>query len=198
MPKIVSLSTIPRSQFDKLKKSFSCKNEQLEQHIKQYAFSHQKEGLFQTYFFVDDENTYLGYISVAIATIERKEIDEEIGIPASIQYSIPALKVTRLCTFDGNCRQGIGKALMAYANILAVIQQSKMGCRAIIVDSKTEAIDFYKALGFVEIDKEENSDTMFMVNDILKPSELKDLIPQMIEFCEMYQQNELIDILESI
>ena len=87
---------------------------------------------------------------------------------------------------------------MAFANILAVVQQTKVGGRAIIVDSKPEAVGFYESLGFVKIDKEEDSDTMFMVNDILKPAELQDVIPQMIEFCELYHQNDLIDILKNI
>jgi hypothetical protein len=53
MPSIISLNNISRSKFDRLKKSFSCENSELEKHIKQYAFNHQKEGLFQTYFYVD-------------------------------------------------------------------------------------------------------------------------------------------------
>ncbi|MDQ7061448.1 MAG: hypothetical protein Q9M43_10095 [Sulfurimonas sp.] len=53
---------------------------------------------------------------------------------------------------------------------LAVVQQKTVGCRALIVDSKSEAIEFYKRFGFIEIDKEENSETMFMVFDIAKPS----------------------------
>ncbi len=198
MPKIVSLSTIPRSKYDKLKTSFLCKNEQLDKHIKQFAFSHQKEGLFQTYFFIDDKETYLGYISVSIATIERDKIDDELDIPASIKYSIPALKITRLCTFDGFCGNGVGKTLMAFANILGAVQQTKMGCRALIVDSKKEAVSFYTELGFVEVGEEEDGETIFMVYDLLKPSELTQVIPNMIAFCEQYHQDELIEILALI
>ena len=34
MPSIISLSDIARSKFDRLKKSFSCKNDELKKHIK--------------------------------------------------------------------------------------------------------------------------------------------------------------------
>lgn len=196
MPKIVSLSSIPRSQYDKLKKSFSCKNEELQKHIKQFAFSHQKEGLFQTYFMVDNDENYLGYISVALATIQREDINDEIDIPDSIGYSIPALKITRLCTFDNYCNLGVGKALVAFANVLAIVQQCKIGCRAIIVDSKSDAVGFYTNLGFIEIAKEENSDTIFMVNDILKIKDLQESLPSIINFCNTYEQNDLVPILE--
>ena len=195
MPSIISLSTLTRSRYDKLKKSFSCTNEHLEKYIKRNAFSHQREGLFQTYFYVDDDGNYLGYISLSPATIEREEAEDTLDIPEAIKYSIPAIKITRFCTFDGHCRKGVGKALILFTNILAVIQQKSIGCRAIIVDSKTEAISFYEKVGFVKIDKEENSDTMFMVYDLLQPKELTDVIPSMIEFCKLYKQTEFIDIL---
>ena len=195
MPSIISLSDIARSKFDRLKKSFSCKNDELEKHIKQYAFNHQKEGLFQTYFYVDDNDNFLGYISVAVATIERTIIEDELDISSSIKYSIPAIKITRLCVFDDFCSKGVGTLLMTFANILAVVQQKKVGCRALIVDSKPEAIDFYKRFSFVEINKEENSETMFMVSDIAKPSEIKNIIDDMIEFCEVFKQDDLVVIL---
>ncbi|UCM99318.1 GNAT family N-acetyltransferase [Sulfurimonas sp. SWIR-19] len=195
MPSIISLSDITRSKFDRLKKSFTCSNAELEKHIKQYAFNHQKEGLFQTYFYVDDNDNFLGYISVSIATIERSTIEDELNISSSIKYSIPAMKITRLCVFDNFCNNGVGSILMTFANILAVVQQKKIGCRALIVDSKFEAIEFYQRFGFIEIDKEVNSDTMFMVFDIAKPSDVKEITSEMISFCEVFNQEDLIEIL---
>ena len=170
-------------------------NIELEKHIKQYAFNHQKEGLFQTYFYVDDNDNFLGYISVSVATIERTKIEDELDISSSIKYSIPAIKITRLCVFDDFCSKGIGTLLMTFANILAIVQQKKVGCRALIVDSKPEAIEFYKRFNFVEINKEEDGKTMFMVCDIAKPSELKNIVDNMIEFCEVFNQDDLVDIL---
>ncbi len=195
MPSIISLNDISRSKFGRLKKNFSCKNTELEQHIKQYAFNHQKEGLFQTYFYVDDNENFLGYISVSVATIERIKIEDKLDISSSIKYSIPAIKITRLCVFDNFCNNGVGSILMTFANILAVVQQKKIGCRALIVDSKFEAIKFYKRFGFVEINKEANSDTMFMVFDIAKPSEVKEITNEMITFCEAFKLDDLIEVL---
>ena len=196
MPSIISLNDISRSKFDRLKGGFSCENMELEKHIKQYAFNHQKEGLFQTYFYVDDNDNFLGYISVAVATIERTKIDDELDISSSIRYSIPAIKITRLCIFDDFCFKGVGTILMTFANILAVVQQKKIGCRALIVDSKLEAIAFYKRFNFVEINKEENSETMFMFCDIAKPNEVKNIVDDMIEFCEVFKQDDLVEVLK--
>ncbi len=86
---------------------------------------------------------------------------------------------------------------MLFSTILGVIQQKIIGCRAIIVDSKPEAIDFYKHLDFREINQTEDSDTIFMVNDILKPKDLEETIEQMVSFCEVFNQKELIELLKS-
>lgn len=196
MPSIISLSDIPRGRFDRLKEDFHCKNPQLQEHIIRYAYSHQKAGLFQTYFYVNDDGEYLGYVSVASATIQRDSIEDEIDIPQSIKYAIPALKVTRLCSFNDHCGQGVGSTLMIFVSILAVIQQKAIGCRAVIVDSKPEAVEFYEGLGYKEVDPTEDNETIFMVNDILKPSELENSIQDMVTFCKLYDQKELIELLE--
>jgi len=97
MPSLVALSDIPRSKFDRLKQKFSCKNPDLEKYIKQFAYSHQREGLFQTYFYVDDNDNFLGYISVAVATIERTKFADELDI----SYSIPVDKMMTFCKIFG-------------------------------------------------------------------------------------------------
>jgi len=196
VPKIVSLSSLTRSEYDNLKKSFSCKNDHLDKYIKQFAFAHQKQGLFQTYFLIDDSDIYLGYVSVAPASIEREIIEDEIKVPPSMKYSISALKITRLCTFDGKCGNGFGTVFITLVNLLAIIQQITIGCRAIIVDSKPEAVDFYKRFDFMKVAKEDDNDTIFMVYDILQPTELKNTIPLMIKFCNQYHLHEYIEILD--
>ncbi len=194
MAKIISLSSIARSRYDKIKKEFKCSQKELEEHIKQYAFSHQKEGLYQTYFYLDDEEDYLGYISVAISSIDREKIGNEVDIPVSINYEIPALKITRLCTFDNHYKKGVGRTLLMFCEILALVVQKKIGCRAIIVDSKKDAVGFYKQCDFIEIAQEDGGNTIFMVYDLLKLSEFNDELDDIIAFCETYELSDLIAI----
>ena len=85
---------------------------------------------------------------------------------------------------------------MTFVNILAVVQQKKIGCRVLIVDSKPEAIEFYKRFNFLEINKEENSETMFMLCDIAKPSEVKNILDDMVVFFELFNQDDLVKILK--
>jgi len=200
MAKIVSLSSIPRSQFDKIKKQFRSSYKELEEHIKQYAYSHQKEGLFQTYLYIDDNGNYAGYISFTITSIDKSKANDKINIPTSINYEVSSLKITRLCVFDDYLKNGIGKSLLGFANILATTLQKTVGCRAIIVDSKIEAIGFYDSFGFIQIAMQDDEivPTAFMVYDLFKPSEIEDDILFMIEFCKEYKQEHLIPLLENI
>ena len=195
MANIISLSSLSRSEFDKIKKDFHCSHKQLEKHIKQYAFTHQKEGLFQTYFFVE-EGRYLGYISVAIASIDREKIDSELNIPSSMKYAIPALKITRLCIFGEYIKQGVGTILIYFVKVLATTLQKKIGCRAIIVDSKEKAVDFYKQYDYISIASQDDDNTIFMIHDLLQPKELEESIDDMVLFCEMYGQMDLIGLLK--
>lgn len=195
MPSIICLSDISRSKFDRLKKKFQCSNEQLQEHITKYAYSHQKNGLFQTYLYSDDEDNYLAYISVATATIQREQITDEIDVSESMKYSIPAIKITRLCTFDKHCGKGVGTSLMYFANILAVIQQKVAGCRGIIVDSKPEAVEFYEKFNFKIINLEDTNNTITMVYDVFEPNKLSEHIKEMVAFCEFHNQSKLIELL---
>ena len=47
-----------------------------------------------------------------------------------------------------------------------------------------------------EVDPTEDNETIFMVNDILKPSELENSIQDMVTFCKLYDQKDLIELLE--
>jgi len=80
---------------------------------------------------------------------------------------------------------------------LALTLQKKVGCRAIIVDSKKDAVGFYKQFDFIEIAQEDDDNTIFMVYDLLKPSELNDELDDIITFCKTYGQSDLIEILKS-
>ena len=127
--------------------------------------------------------------------IERTKFANELDISYSMKYSIPAIKITQLCVFNGLYNKGVGTILMTFVNILALVQQKKIGCRALIVDSKPEAVEFYKRFNFVEINKEENSDTIFMVNDIGRADVLGKAVDKMITFCKIFGQDDLVEIL---
>lgn len=70
-------------------------------------------------------------------------MQRKADIPSSLNYPIPALKITRLLVSDNFARQGIGTDLIVLANILALMTAYQVGCKFLIVDAKQEAEKFY-------------------------------------------------------
>lgn len=169
----VNLTSFNSSAFKKLSKTFKCTPfNELEKHIKQYAYKHSKDGLFQTYL-LKFKDKFIGYISFSNISIDGKNKDINIdtlkdilNISKSFTYPIPALKITRLCVFDDFQRYGFGSIFLEFSYLLGFIQQYKLGCKALVVDSKKEAISFYQKFGFINIDLESDSDNYFMIKQI--------------------------------
>ncbi|MBN3574035.1 GNAT family N-acetyltransferase [Vibrio neptunius] len=123
-------------------------------------------------------------IGVSYVCIERNESDEETGkvfaymtltsseidlgdayviddCPKANRYAtLPALKITRLAV-DANQRgSGLGSVLVDMAIAIALDDIAPaVGCRFLIADVKTEAVDFYCKNGFSFLDTPENHKT---------------------------------------
>lgn len=77
--------------------------------------------------------------------------------------SLPALKIGRLCVHDDFQRRGLGKFMLAFAEKRArQISRYESGCRFLTVDSKPDALGFYKKFGFVVLNtRKDGSATLF-------------------------------------
>ena len=129
MSSIVGLGTLSNSDFKNIVKKFECSADpKLFEYLKNNAFGHHKQGLFQTYLFQDSED-YKGYISLSSAQIavDDTELRKILGISDGLPYPIPALKITRLCISDPFKGKAIGSLLAMFAEIVAYEQQSKIG-----------------------------------------------------------------------
>lgn len=92
----------------------------------------------------------------------------------------PAIKLARLavdCKYEKN---GVGTSLLYAALGIALNVSEKVGCRYMTVDSKKEAIGFYKKKGFTMVEKTKNKDypkfylNLPVIADDLKPKESLD------------------------
>ncbi len=120
-------------------------------------------------------------------------------------YDIPALKITRLCVSDNFKREKIGTLLIEFAKIVAYEQQIKIGCRALLVDSKPEAIEFYKSLGFeILSEMEDDTTSMFLdipslrSKDVKNETEKEELVKNFILFCEAFNLPEFLSVFKKM
>jgi len=167
---ILSLSTATIKKICKQ----NCNNEELKQYLCRFSKNHSNNGLFKTYVLQIDKE-FIGFISFSISIIENSidnfdKIKELTNISQNLKYSLPSIKITRLCIFEKFKNQGFGSIMISFAEILSLQIQKQIGCKLLIVDSKIEANKFYKKNGFFTIQK---SKTIFMIKKIISPKEFK-------------------------
>ena len=106
-----------------------------------------KEGYSQIYLLKEKEgNNIIGYFAISCGLIEFRK---EIGIEKKHNY-IPSLLIGRLAVDKNHQRKGYGKDLLKKAINLSLSISSKVGCRLVIVDARSNlnVLNFYKNMKF--------------------------------------------------
>lgn len=173
--KITQISNYTKGEFKQLIKNINISISPLKEYLTSMAYKHTVEGCFITYL-LENDNEVLGYISFSNTVIDSdsEEAKELLNVSKGMKYPVPTLKITRLAIVDHFQRQQLGKLLIAFAEIKAFIQQESTGCKALVVDSKNIAIDFYKNANFIEVENYSDDDSIvFMIKKIFTIKELK-------------------------
>jgi ribosomal protein S18 acetylase RimI-like enzyme len=128
--------------------------------LRKHARNYHDQQLAKTYgaFNPASPQKLVAYITLVCGQIET-ENKQKFG--PGIQYDYdhcPAVKIARLAVDHRLKRGGVGQALVDFS--LGVIRAQIcpwVGCRFVIVDSKTDAVDFYqRKCGFTLLDTEAN------------------------------------------
>ena len=93
----------------------------------------------------------VGFITVAPAEINIDALPERSKrrLP---NYPIPVLRLGRLAVDERSRGRGVGKSLLREALRLARRMRKELGCVAVVVDAKTDAVPFYERLGFERLE----------------------------------------------
>jgi len=204
--KIVEISSCfpSKSNFKKSATNVVCQEHQiLVDYLTQYAYKHSNEGLYKTYTFLTSKEAIAAYISFSITNIEGSDAKSYLDVPIGLNYPIPALKITKLLTSDKYTHLGIATRLLFLADILGFLLSNQIGCKAIVVDAKKEAVSFYERNGFNILNSEDDTtDTLLMIKkvDTLKEygEELSITLYQFISFCDDYELRLFKPFLEAM
>lgn len=194
MSKIVEITSYfsSKTKFKKSVSNVQCEKHQvLVDYLTQFAYNHSINGLYKTYLFITNDDKSTAYISFSLTTIEGNDAKKYLDLPMGLSYPIPALKITRLLTSDQYTNLGIASELLRFARIIGFILSVQIGCKAIVVDAKNDAVDFYKNNGYKILNREYDcTDTLFMIRKIETIKEynefLETVMQQFIEFCDDY------------
>ena len=111
-----------------------------------YAGQNQFRHYIGVTYIATDENAIFGYMTLATGTIEVEGLPAKKSFPA--HYPLPILRLGRLAVDNRYQGRGIGKQLLRHAFFLALQQRDTVGCVGVVIDAKTEAVEYYKKFGF--------------------------------------------------
>ncbi len=131
--------------------SFSCGELELDYYFKRFAGQNQfKHFIGVTYIATDDENIF-GFVTISAGSLMHNELPREIQ-KKSPRYSIPILHISRMGVDTKHQKQGLGRELISTSFKLALEQKERFGCAGVVVDAKSDAVEFYKKLGFIALE----------------------------------------------
>jgi GNAT superfamily N-acetyltransferase len=134
--------------------SFSCGEPAIDRFFQHYAGQNQfKLRLAVTYVVVQrgPDEQIIGFATVAVGSIERREIPDSRLIKRLPAYPLPILRLARLGVDQHAQGHGVGHRLLRHVLKLALLQRDTSGCVGVVADAKPDALGFYERLGFVPL-----------------------------------------------
>lgn len=127
--------------------AFRSGNVELDRFFQKFAGQNQFRLHIGTTYVAVDGTEILGFVTVSATSITIEGLQKSVKkrLP---KYPLPALRLTRLAVAESSRGQGIGKHLLKAVFEIAHDMADRVGCVAIVVDAKPEAIKFYARFGF--------------------------------------------------
>ena len=130
---------------------FSCGEIELDYFFQKYVGQNQFKHYIGVTYIATDEKSIFGFATLSVATLSREEfpLKSQKKLPL---YPLPVLKLSRMGVDSKYQGKGIGLSLIKMVFKLALEQKEKVGCIGVVVDAKENAVEFYKRLGFIELE----------------------------------------------
>ena len=109
-----------------------------------------------TYLLIEESGNnpiLVGYVSLladSIRITETPVLTEFFSNKGINYHTLPALKIGRLALNHTMQGKGYGRKMIGFSIAMLFRISKLIGCRFLTVDSKKEAVEFYKKLGFGE------------------------------------------------
>lgn len=130
---------------------FHSGNIDLDRFFQRYAGQNQFRHHIGTTYVATQSNRITGFVTVSSGEIVAEKIPKALRkhLPS---YPLPILRIARLAVDKRFQGYGIGRLLLRSMLELALEMRDRTGCIGVVVDAKSEAVDFYTTLGFKTIE----------------------------------------------
>jgi predicted N-acetyltransferase YhbS len=130
---------------------FTSGNPDLDRFFRGYAGQNQFRHHIGVTYVAIEEGEILGFVTVTPSEIEIDALPEakKNRMPG---YPLPVLRLARLAVAASRSGAGVGRLLLRTVFGLASEMSGTLGCVGVVVDAKPEAVEYYRAFGFEEIE----------------------------------------------
>ncbi len=134
---------------DKILKSFTCGNHDLDSFLRKYARDNDQNGYGKT-FLLEDKDEIVGFFTLCSSSIKFEEfpVNNSQHLP---RYPIPCIKIARLAVCKSKQGKGYGRELLKQAFLRILNASTTVGVRFVIVDAKESSASFYEKYGFARL-----------------------------------------------
>ena len=129
---------------------FKSGNEDLDRFFQKYAGQNQFRHYIGVTWVAVDGSRIVGFVTVSASSIECQDLPKSQKKRLSV-YPLPILRLARLAVDESEGGKGIAKQLIKTVLKQASGMKETFGCVGIVVDAKPDAIEFYRRLGFLEM-----------------------------------------------
>lgn len=157
----VILDVFGEENTEKLLSSFSIsRDEDVQRFIRSLAIAYEKSGNSRTFFFVEEDVRFLGFVSLAMSIItlpDKISKSRRKRITGLGRYGAPYVSsylIGQIARFDGVPREELSGDDM-FRDILNLLRESRniVGGRTIAIDCKDVMVGYYEKRGFSKLDK---------------------------------------------
>lgn len=131
--------------------SFRSGNVELDRFFHRYAGQNQFRHHIGITYVADTGSQIVGFVTVSPGELTGDAIGQSLKrrLPA---YPLPVLRIARLAVDHCYKGQGVGKLLLKSMFELALGLRDSVGCFGVVVDAKSESVEFYSGLGFLALE----------------------------------------------
>lgn len=94
----------------------------------------------------------LGFATVSAASVDADDLPAGRRMPP---YPLPVLRLARLAVSESDRGRGLGAALLRFCIEMAERMRDELGCIGLVVDAKSDAVEFYRRYGFAVVEEME-------------------------------------------
>lgn len=129
---------------------FCSGNIELDRFFQRYAGQNQFRHYIGSSYILHNKQLIAGFVTVSAGEMCAENLNEDLKkrLP---DYPLPILRIARLAVDKRFQGLGLGKKLLGLSFKLALTMKFDYGCTGIVVDAKSESVEFYKKLGFVSL-----------------------------------------------